>query len=288
MSKHRRLLDLSMSLRADLPQPDPPRFKYTPHRAGGTWLGLGAAACGVKGSNWWSIAKEVLSELLTGRLVRSRDFPDGCGLAWEDISCDTHAGTHLDAPWHFGPYCDGRPAKTVDLIPLEWCYSEGVVLDLRHKPPGSYITPEDLQEALRRINYTLKPLDIVLLMTGASAYHTEPRYLTDFPGVSREATLWLTGQGIKIIGIDAFCFDRPWPVMAAEYQRTGNPRVLWEAHLVGREVEYCHLENLANLDQIPQPYGFEVICFPIKIERGSAGWARVVAVLPEGEETDAH
>jgi cyclase len=56
--------------------------------------------------------------------------------------------------------------------------------------------------------------------------------------------------------------------------------------VVGREVEYCHLENLANLDQLPGPVGFKVICFPVKIEGAGAGWARVVALVEEGEHHD--
>jgi len=32
--------------------------------------------------------------------------------------------------------------------------------------------------------------------------------------------------------------------------------------------------------QAPQD-GFEVVCFPVKIHRASAGWTRAVAILPE-------
>jgi kynurenine formamidase len=47
---------------------------------------------------------------------------------------------------------------------------------------------------------------------------------------------------------------------------------------VGREIGYCHLEKLANLDQLPAT-GFTVACFPVKVHRGSAGWTRAVAIL---------
>jgi kynurenine formamidase len=43
--------------------------------------------------------------------------------------------------------------------------------------------------------------------------------------------------------------------------------------------EYCHLENLANLDKIHRPCGFKVAVFPVKIHRGSAGWVRAVAIV---------
>jgi kynurenine formamidase len=37
---------------------------------------------------------------------------------------------------------------------------------------------------------------------------------------------------------------------------------------------------MANLDQLPST-GFKVAVFPIKIERGSAGWTRAVAILED-------
>ena len=39
--------------------------------------------------------------------LKAEDFPDGMGLARERITLTTHAGTHLDAPWHFGPKAGG-------------------------------------------------------------------------------------------------------------------------------------------------------------------------------------
>lgn len=282
-----RLIDLSLPISAASPQPDPPRIRRVSHRQGGLWLGLGAAAC--RGGNRpWALLRNILRHWLFGQRVTARHFPEGMGLAWEEMRCDTHAGTHLDAPWHFGPLCAGRPAPTIEEIPLEWCFADGVRLDFRHKPPGSRILPGEVEEALAAIPYTLKPRDIVLFWTGASAYWREPRYLTDFPGIAAETVRYLVERGVKVMGVDAFVFDRPWPTMVEDYWTRRDPAVLWEAHMVGREVEYCHLENLANLDQLPGPIGFQVICFPVKVERGSAGWARVVALVPEEGGSHGH
>ncbi len=46
----------------------------------------------------------------------------------------------------------------------------------------------------------------------------------------------------------------------------------------GRHIGYCHLEKLHDLDQLPST-GFMISCFPVKIERASAGWTRAVAIL---------
>ena len=84
----------------------------------------------------------------------------GKGWAIEQISAITHTGTHVDAPYHYGPLSEGKPARTIDRVPLEWCYAPGVVLDVRHVSAGDEITVADLQSALADIDYVPQPLDI--------------------------------------------------------------------------------------------------------------------------------
>ncbi|MGH2548559.1 MAG: cyclase family protein, partial [Thermomicrobiales bacterium] len=125
-----------------------------------------------------------------------------------------------------------------------------------------------------RKQINLKPLDIVLIMTGAGAYQNEPRYLTDHCGMTAEATLWLIERGIKVMGIDAVTFDPPvW----AMFER----REFWESHLLMREHEWFHIENLTNLDQINRPTGFTVSVFPIQWVGTTAAPVRAVAIVEE-------
>jgi len=207
-------------------------------------------------------------------------FPESKFAAEEVAKISTHAGTHLDAPWHYGPTSEGEPAKTIDEIPLEWCFGDGVVLDLTHKKRGELISAKDVQETLDKINYKLKPFDIVLIRTGASKHYGKPGYEGMHPGMGRESTLWLIEQGIKVMGIDAWGWDRPFQEMMKEYE-SGAKDVFWAGHFAGKEKEYCHLENLANLDQIPIPTGFKVAVFPVKLKGCSAGWVRAVAIVDE-------
>ena len=158
-------------------------------------------------------------------------------------------------------------------------FGPGVVLDLRHKEPGGTITPADLQASLDRIHYPLRSGDIVLLMTGADKHYCQNDYFSAHPGMGRDATLWLLDQGIKMIGIDAWGFDRPAGAMLKDYLQSHDSASILPAHMAGRDREYCHMEKLGNLDHIPVPYGFWVSCFPVKIERGSAGWVRAVAMV---------
>ena len=253
-----KLIDLSVVIENSAYEgPWPPEITYWDHRRGAKELGLPLG-------------------------INASEFPDGIALAWEKVSLITHVGTHLDAPWHFGPTAAGKPAKTVDQVPLEWCYGDGVVLDLRHRGPGENISKEDIQEALDKIGYILKPLDIVLIMTGADKYVDDVRYTAMNPGISREATLWMGEQGIKVIGTDGYGYDKPFATMGEEFKQ-GDKDALWPGHFAGRECEYCHIEKLANLDAIPKPFGFKVALFPIKIRNASAGWIRPVAIVEDDD-----
>jgi len=207
------------------------------------------------------------------------DLRDGLGYANDRVELISHSGTHLDAPWHYSPTSEGKPAKTIDQIPLEWCYGEGVILDFRKKSRGAMITAEDLETELDRIGYKLKPFDIVLIMTGADKLWGKAEYFEAGCGMGRESTLWLVERGIRVMGIDAWGWDRPFWAIKEDFARTKDRRILWEAHLAGIEKEYCHMEKLANLDKLPAPFGFKVACFPVKLTRGSAGWCRTVAIL---------
>jgi kynurenine formamidase len=204
---------------------------------------------------------------------------NGLGPAFEEVTAITHCGTHVDAPWHYGPTSEGGAvAKTIDECPLEWFYGDGVRLDLRHKEAGDRILVEDLENALDVIGHVLSPGEIVMLWTGRDKFLGSEEYFEQ-PGMTRESTLWLCERGIKVIGIDAYGFDRKFADMADEARETGDATRIWEAHFAGLEREYCQIEKLVNLDLLPRATGFQVSCFPIKVERASGGWSRVVAFV---------
>jgi kynurenine formamidase len=208
-----------------------------------------------------------------------KDLPDGLAWANDSAILGAHAGTHVDAPWHYFPTSEGKRARTIDEMPLEWFYHDGVVLDMRHKPNGSLITVDDIEQVLEKISYKIKPWDIVLIETGADKYWGKAEYFSVGCGMGKESTLWLIEQGVKVMGIDAWGWDRPFWAIKEEFQRTKDKSILWAGHRAGIEREYCHIEKLANLDKLPHPFGFKVACFPVKLTGGSAGWTRTVAIL---------
>jgi kynurenine formamidase len=180
-----------------------------------------------------------------------------------------HLGTHIDALKHLRHDGSGPEA-----IPLERCYGPGVLLDFTWKPKGSGITAAELQQQLAAIPYTLQPGDIVLIHTGAGRYQDEERYLTDHCGMTAAATLWLIGQGVQVMGIDAITFDPPVWAMFARQE-------FWEAHRVMVEHDYWHVENLTNLEQIGRATGFTVACWPVKWVGTTAAPVRAVAIIED-------
>lgn len=207
------------------------------------------------------------------------DLPNGLAWAIESLSLTSHSGTHLDAPYHYHPTMNkGQQAWTIDEIPLEWCYGDGVVLNFSDKKNGYSVTTADVKKELNRINYKLKPNDIVLIHTNAPNYWGKPEYLISGCGMGREVTLWLIDQGVHVMGTDAWSWDRPLPIIAEEFTKTQDKSIIWEGHFAGIEKGYCHIEKLTNLEKLPST-GFKISCFPIKIKGGSAGWIRAVAML---------
>src|SRR5260370_32015725 len=213
------------------------------------------------------------------RTANRDSFPGGKFLSNEVFTISVHCGTHLDAPYHFGPICEGKPARRINEVPLEWCFGHGVVLDLTYKGLKTAITVSDLQDALARMQYELQPMDIILIRTDSDKLWPRPEYFSAHPGMTEEATQWLVERGIKVIGIDTNGFDLPFMEMVQTYLSTKNSQVLWPAHMYGRTREYIHMERLANLDRLPRSHGFQVACFPVAIRDAGTAWVRSVAIV---------
>lgn len=255
----RRIVDLSIAIENDVPS-DPPGMepKITYHVHADT---VGQMASYFKG-------------------LTPEDMPDREGWAVETVTLSTHNGTHMDAPWHFHSTTDhGKTrAPSIDETPLEYCFRPGVKLDFRNKADGHVVSADEVQAELDRVGYELKPLDIVLVNTRASEVFGQPGFIHAGCGMSREATLFLTERGVRVVGTDAWSWDAPFSHTAKRWEQTRNPKIIWEGHKAGREIPYWQMEKLHNLAALPS-FGFEVACFPVKIRKASAGWTRAVAIF---------
>jgi len=212
------------------------------------------------------------------RIIKKEQLPDEEFLSLEIVHAPVHIGTHLDYSFHYGSKTENRSSKTADEIPLEYCYQNGVKLNLTHKKPDELINVYDIRSALEKIKYQLKPLDIVLLHTGADKFYGGPKYFSDYPGVDPSAIDFLLTSGIKIFGVDTMGIDRPYRFMLSDFLKTKDPKTFYPAHFYGRKKEFIHIERLTHLEKLPD-FGFKIICFPIRIKNTGAAWARVVALL---------
>ena len=211
-------------------------------------------------------------------------LPGGEYAAVETVRISTHNGTHLDAPYHYFSTMNhalkpgGEPSWRIDEVPLDWCFQPAVKLDFRHLPDGHVVQPNEVETELRRIGHTLAPLEIVVVNTRAGTRYGEPDFTDSGCGMGKAATLWLLERGIRLVGTDGWSWDAPFSHTKRRVAETGDAGLIWEGHRAGREIGYCHLEKLHNLEALPAD-GFEVACFPVKVHRGSAGWTRAVAIL---------
>lgn len=257
----RTFIDLSIAIEHGLPSDPPqmiPNIQYVGHDEGASQMAM----------------------FFPG-IDPAKDLPDGKGWALESITLTTHSGTHLDAPWHYHPKMSGgKKALTIDEIPLEWCMGRGVKLDFRKFSDGYLVTAKDMERAFGDLRYTLSEGDIVLVNTGADKWWGRPEYLEKGCGMGREATLWLCERGVRVVGTDAWSWDRPLPRIVQDFAKTHDPSIIWEGHFASIECGYCHIEKLTNLDLLPTT-GFTVFCFPVKIKNASAGWIRAVARIDE-------
>jgi kynurenine formamidase len=259
----RRIVDISSPLRAGIASDPPgmePAIDYLNHRQ----------------------TAEGVCTFFPG--LAPADLPDGEGWAIERVQMTTHNGTHLDAPWHFASTMDGgKRAITIDEVPLDWCFQPGVKLDFRHFPDGYVVTASDVEVELKRIGHSLRPLDIVVVNTSAGSRYGEADYVAAGCGMGREATLYLTSRGVRVTGTDAWSWDAPFVYTAKRFAETHDASMIWEGHKAGREIGYCHIEKLSNLEALP-PTGFMISCFPVKIEAASAGWTRAVAIFADSAD----
>src|SRR5258707_25069 len=102
-----------------------------------------------------------------------------------------------------------------------------------------------------------------------------PEILRFFPGLTVDQLPGGEGWGnetVKLRTHSGTHLDTPY-----HYRTTKDPGIIWEGHRAGMEIGYCHLEKLHNLESLPEK-GFQVSCFPVKIQGASAGWTRAVAI----------
>lgn len=182
-----------------------------------------------------------------------------------------HFGTHLDAPAHF------LPGKfIVDEIPVERLFGPAVVIDAREESArdADYVLAPEKIACWERLHGQIPSGAIALMRTGwAARWPDAARYRSQdaqgtmhFPGFSVEAADLLIERGASALGIDTMNIDYGASQDFAVHRRALGAGLY-------------HLENLADLSELPEAGAFLVVA-PIKLAGGSGGPCRVFAILP--------
>src|SRR5262249_22407354 len=188
---------------------------------------------------------------------------DSVSPAVNKLELGEHTGTHVDALNHMARQYRGQ---SIDTMPLNMFYTEGICLDLSDKGLRELIEIRDIKRALAVAELQIKPGDTVLLYTD----HYRRAFGTDDwhngPGVSVEATRWLGEQRIAAFGVEP----------ASPGVRGISNK---EVHHVCGELGFTHYENMVNLHQLIGRGRFRFIGLPLKIRGGTGSPVRAVAVF---------
>ncbi len=179
-----------------------------------------------------------------------------------------HNGTHVDAPAHFLSNAPANAHVTIERVPLGQLIGRGVRVDCRGVKEGEYVSKSRLQE-WEGHHGALQAGDIVLFDFGwAANWGLRPnhrRYIENWPGVGMDAAEYLLSKPAAAIGVDTFSPDPP----EALRTRPIHPVVLEKQVLI--------IENLCNLDQLPDFFLF--LGLPLKIREGSGSPLRAVGLV---------
>jgi arylformamidase len=173
------------------------------------------------------------------------------------LSCSTHQGTHLDAPYHF--YDDG---KTLDQMALNLFYGPATLVDLA---PGAALPAKTslTLELFKPHAHCFQPGARILYRTGWDRMFGRPEFFSEFPTLTLEAARWMVSRRSALLGMD-----------------TPTPSVDWkECHLLllAKGVEIVIVEGLTRLEQLPPQFTF--IGFPLNIKGRDGSPIRAVALV---------
>lgn len=178
------------------------------------------------------------------------------------LMCD-HGPTHIDAPRHYR-----KDGESVENMSLDTFHTPGTAIDVSHREPGEYITPEDLNDACDAADVTVEAGDTVLIRTGHyDATYPDPEYSENYPGLNEAATEWLIERDVENFGVDQPSPDTP-------------DDVTYPCHTLCKEHDLPHMENLRNLDAVVGT-DFTFLGFPLPFREGTGSPIRAVAMVEE-------
>jgi arylformamidase len=193
------------------------------------------------------------------QVVSQSRIAEGSGSNVSRLDISSHAGTHVDANWHF--IDDG--AKLLEIPLQRWngpCFVAHIPDDV------AQIQPSDLEHA------GIPPhTERLLLRTRNSRVWADwsgehpLSFQEDYVGLQPDAARWVVEHGIRLIGTDALSIGT-FGAANREVHTT----------LLGNDVLIIELLDLHAI--APGPY--ELVCLPLKLAIGDGAPARVLLARP--------
>ncbi|MEO0338287.1 MAG: cyclase family protein [Bacteroidota bacterium] len=169
----------------------------------------------------------------------------------------SHAGTHIDAPLHFGVNL-----KSIDQYTPEQFLSKAWVVDVQIQGPKAQLEVADLG----KVAGLLEAGDSLILKTGWSAHLGQPKYRDELPRISTSLAHWCVDKKVRMLGVE--------PPSVADVNNLPEVTLIHQILLGG---EVIIIEGLCNLDQLRQKQVL-LIALPLKIHNGDGAPARVIAL----------
>lgn len=215
-------------------------------------------------------------DMKTHEETKARYGEDALTTTTKGILLSDHGPTHTDAFNHFDPAPD---ALSVEEMPLHMFYTGAVCVDVTHiQSEDDYLTVDELRASMDDANLEVKEGDTVLLHTGHwNRKWGSQEWLTDYGGLTREATEWLANRGVVNIGIDSPSIDSSKEMG----RRQRGEEDHYPAHRVCKERGITNTENMTRLDEVVGRR-FTYMGFPLAVEGGTGSPVRAVALVDEG------
>ncbi len=184
------------------------------------------------------------------RVYRFFDVDKGDKATMSRIEMSSHDGTHIDAPLHFIP-----GGMTIDAMPIETTVGPCRVIEIKDE---RHITVAELEP------YNIKKGERILFKTQNSPkVYAEREYKGDFVTISLEAAKYLAAKKIRLVGMDYLTIADNEPMEMIGYVHRA---------FLDNGIFILEALNLAGVE----PGDYDLVCLPLRIEKGDAGPCRVV------------
>ncbi len=170
----------------------------------------------------------------------------GAHLELSSLTTTVHLGAHADAPSHY--HVTGQD---ISQRPLNRYLGKAQVVRVKGLGPKERVRPEHVARKIEAPR--------VLIDTGT--FPDPENWNSDFAAFSPELLDWLSGQGVKLVGIDTPSVDPE------------DSKAL-EAHQALYRGDFAVLEGLA-LNGVPEGI-YTLIALPLPIEEGDASPVRAI------------